>query len=170
MQTTDTQDLLHNPHTGDKLLIVRDAASTSGKFLEVEAIYQPAAAFAPEHFHPSQVEQFTVLSGKLMANINGIIREYTAGESFTIPARTPHGMYNAGTEEVRFHWKIEPAMCTEFFFRQVYEAASHQRRPGLADMLWILKDFQKEIVFTKIPPSLQPFIFRFILPLLRKRE
>jgi len=170
MQTTDTHELLYNPHTGDKLIITYDAASTGGKFLEVEAIYQPAKKFAPEHFHPSQEEQFTVLSGKLMTNINGVIREYTAGESFTIPPKTPHGMYNAGTEEVRFQWKIYPALHTEFFFRRVYQAANHQKKAGLPDMLRILKDFQKEIVFTKIPPRLQPFIFRFILPLLRKRS
>jgi quercetin dioxygenase-like cupin family protein len=169
MQTTDTQEVLYNPHTGDKLIIIQNAASTAGKILEVEAIYQPAKEFAPEHFHPSQEEQFTVLSGKLMTKIKGITREYMAGESFVIPAGTPHGMYNAGKEAVHFQWKIEPALRTEFFFISVYQAASHQKKPGLADILWILKDFQQEIVFTKIPPFLQPFIFRFVLPLLRKR-
>ncbi|MDO1444735.1 cupin domain-containing protein [Rhodocytophaga aerolata] len=170
MQATLTQEVLHNPHTGDKLIFLQDAASTGGTFLEVEAIYQPSKEFAPEHFHPFQQEEFTVLSGKLMTNINGTIREYTAGESFTIPAGTPHGMYNAGTEEARFRWKISPAFGTELFFKKVYQAANQPKQPGLADMLWIIKDFQKEIVFTKIPPRLQPFIFRFILPLLRKRR
>jgi mannose-6-phosphate isomerase-like protein (cupin superfamily) len=170
MQPTDIQETLYNPHTGDKLIIIQNAASTAGKFLEVEAIYQPAKDFAPVHFHPFQEEQFTVLSGKLMTKIKEITREYMAGESFVIPAGTPHAMYNAGKEAVHFQWKIYPALRTEFFFRRIYELSSYQTQPGMADILWILKDFQQEIVFTKIPPYLQPFIFRFVLPLLRKKK
>jgi mannose-6-phosphate isomerase-like protein (cupin superfamily) len=169
MQTTFKQDVLHNRYTGDKLLIIRDTQSTGGRFLEMEAIYQTANNFVPEHFHPQQDEYFTVLSGRLMTRINGIEREYTAGECISVPARTPHAMYNAGSEEVHFRWQIYPALRSEDFFRKVYQATTIKNgKPGLVDTLLLLKEFQPELVITKIPLFLQPFIFRFVLPLLGK--
>jgi quercetin dioxygenase-like cupin family protein len=161
--------VLYNRLTGDKLIIISSAESTGGEFLEMEAIYPSAGSFAPEHFHPSQDELFTVLSGKLMTRIDGVIREYQAGESFVVPSGTPHAMYNAGTENVHFRWRISPALRSEEFFRTVYRLAStHQGKPGLVDTLFLLSEFRYEFIITKIPLFLQRFLFRFGLPLLRK--
>jgi quercetin dioxygenase-like cupin family protein len=171
MQTSLIQEVLYNRHTGDTLSIIKDATSTSGKLLEMEAVYQPANEFAPEHFHSSQKEYFTVLSGRLMTKINGTIREYRAGESFAVPAGTPHAMYNAGSEQVHFRWQISPALRSEDFFRTIYQATITKKgKPGLADTLFLLKEFRQEFVVTKIPVFLQPFIFRFVLPLLGKNK
>jgi quercetin dioxygenase-like cupin family protein len=169
MQTISTPEVLYNRHTGDTLSIIKDSTSTSGKLLEMEAVYQPASAFAPEHFHPMQEEYFIVLSGRLLTKINGTIREYRAGESFTVPAGTPHAMYNAGAEQVHFRWQIYPALRSEDFFRTIYQSTTKKKgKPSLADTLFLLKEFRHEFVVTKIPVFLQPFIFRFILPLLGK--
>lgn len=175
MQLIETSEVLHNTHSGDQLIISKNSRQTKGKYLEVEAIYQPAKAFAPEHFHPSQEEQFTVLSGKLMTKINGIVREYQTGESFIIPVRTRHAMYNASSQEVHFRWKIYPALRTEEFFRRTYQTinkvnTNKNGKPSLIAMLLLLQDFQKEFIITKIPLFLQLIIFKFILPLLPKRH
>ena len=174
MQTIETSEVLHNAHSGDQLIITQTCKQTKGKYLEVEAIYQPAKEFAPQHFHPAQEEQFTVLSGKLMTKINGIQREYQAGESFIIPARIPHAMYNASSQEVHFRWKIYPALRTEEFFRRTYQTFNNVKskngKPSIVDMLLLLQDFHKEFIITKIPVFLQAFLFKFILPLLRKRH
>jgi quercetin dioxygenase-like cupin family protein len=174
MQTAEKQKTFINPHTGDKLIITRATVSTSGRVLGMEAIYQQAQEFAPEHYHPFQEERFEVLSGTLRTKINGKVRDYKAGEVFIIPAGTPHGMYNAHQEPVHFAWEIKPALRSESMFTRLYEALhtntlDKKGRPSLKVTFYILSDFQQEFRLTAIPLFLQKIIFGFIELVCKKK-
>ncbi len=174
-QTLLSAEVLINSRTGDKLIIVENnPKEASSQVLRMEAIFKPARQFAPEHYHPHQDEQFEVLSGKLMTRINGVIREYRAGEKFSIPRGVRHAMYNASTEDVHFSWQTMPALQTRDFFRRAYQAVNTGKvnRKGFPDwlgMLLLLKDFQQEVVITRIPLLIQKALFNCILPALVKK-
>src|SRR3954451_15651163 len=64
--------------------------------------------FPPMHLHQSHAERFTVEEGTLRAIIGGDERRYEAGESFDVPAGTPHTMASEGG--TRFRLEVLPAL------------------------------------------------------------
>jgi len=84
----------------------------------MEGIYAGTGEFPPVHLHPSQAERFEVLEGELRAVVDGSERRYVAGESFDVPAGTPHTM----TTDVptRTRWEVRPALRTAEFFERLY--------------------------------------------------
>jgi mannose-6-phosphate isomerase-like protein (cupin superfamily) len=103
---------------GMKLLLVRTGAETDGELLEMEATYPGDGSMPPMHLHPSQAEHFEILEGSMRAVIDGEERVYQSGESFEVPAATPHQM---GTDQpTRMRWEVRPALSTAEFFERLY--------------------------------------------------
>jgi len=86
--------------------------------VEMEGSYSGEGGFPPEHFHPHQDEHFEVLEGTVRAVIQGEERHYVAGDTFDIPALTPHQI--AGDGPARWHWEVRPALRTAEFFERAY--------------------------------------------------
>src|SRR5262245_6087765 len=86
--------------------------------LVMEAAYSGEGGLPPEHFHPRQDEHFEVIEGSVRAVINGEERRYGAGDTFDVPAGTPHQMGGAGV--ARVHWEVRPALRTAEFFERAY--------------------------------------------------
>ncbi len=103
---------------GFRLRLIRTGAETDGRLLEMEATYGGTGGMPPEHLHPRQSERFEVLEGTMLTRIEGVERSYGAGESFTVPAGTPHQMAAQGPTRTR--WEIEPALRTADFFERLY--------------------------------------------------
>ena len=108
------------------------------ELLEMEASYSGESGMPPEHLHPSQDEHFEVLEGAVQTIIAGVERRYEAGESFDVPAGTPHQM--AGDGPARFRWEVRPALRTAEFFKTLYGGAAGPT---------FLDDFAAEIRFTQ---------------------
>src|SRR4051794_16421031 len=103
---------------GMRLLFVRTAAETDGELLEMEATYAGDGSMPPTHLHPGQAERFEVLDGSVRAIVDGEESVYGQGESFEVPAGTPHQM---GAEEpTRMRWEVRPALRTAEFFERLY--------------------------------------------------
>jgi quercetin dioxygenase-like cupin family protein len=100
------------------LRLVRTGAETGGELLEMEATYGGTGQLPPEHIHPSQVERFEVLEGTIRAIVDGTERRYGPGESFEVPAGTPHQMTAEGPARTR--WEVRPALRTAEFFERLY--------------------------------------------------
>ena len=79
----------------------------------------------PEHLHPKQAERFEVLEGSMRAIVDGEERVYDAGESFEVPAGTPHQMAAEGPTRMR--WEVKPALRTAEFFERLYSDGTGQR-------------------------------------------
>jgi quercetin dioxygenase-like cupin family protein len=132
---------IHGPD-GFRLRLIRTAAETGGELLEMEATYGGAAGMPPEHVHPNQVERFEVLQGSIRAIIGGTEQAYAAGESFEVPAGTPHRMAAEGPSRMR--WEVRPALRTAELFERLYGDGSDSARnaDSVADFL---AEFSDEI-------------------------
>jgi mannose-6-phosphate isomerase-like protein (cupin superfamily) len=109
---------------GMKLLLVRTGEETGGELLEMEATYPGDGSMPPMHLHPSQVEHFEILEGSMRTVIEGDERVYESGESFEVPAATPHQM---GTDQpTRMRWEVRPALRTAEFFERLYGGAADE--------------------------------------------
>jgi quercetin dioxygenase-like cupin family protein len=102
---------------GFRLRLIRTGAETGGELLEMEGTWG-GGGLPPNHFHPAQDEHFEVLEGTLRAVIDGTERLYSEGESFDVPAGTPHQM--AGDGPARARWEVRPALRTAEFFERLY--------------------------------------------------
>ena len=119
---------IHGPD-GFRLRLVRTAAETGGEVLEMEASYRGGGALPPEHFHPRQAERFEVLEGSMRTIIGGTERRYGRGESFEVPAGTPHQMTGEGPARTR--WEVRPPLRTAEFFERLYDRPRQRARRGL---------------------------------------
>jgi quercetin dioxygenase-like cupin family protein len=128
-------------HGGFRLRLVAIAP----ELLEMEATYGGGAGLPPEHMHPRQVERFEVLDGAMRTIIGGTERRYGAGETFEVPAATPHTMAAEGPARVR--WEVRPALRTADFFERLHGGGVG---PSIADFL---AEFSDEIRLTGSPPA-----------------
>jgi quercetin dioxygenase-like cupin family protein len=86
--------------------------------LVMEASYSGEAGMPPNHLHPSQAERFEVLEGRMRAKIGDEERVFEVGETFEVPAGTPHQMAAQGPTRMR--WEVRPALRTAEFFERLY--------------------------------------------------
>lgn len=130
---------------GFRLKLVKTGAETGGGLLEMEASYA-GGGLPPEHYHPSQVENFEVLEGAVKTTIDGEELRYAAGESFVVPAGTRHQMAGDGPALVR--WEVRPALRTAEFFERLYGALDPETGDP-ATIGAILEEFAPEVQFTQ---------------------
>jgi quercetin dioxygenase-like cupin family protein len=134
---------LRSPDGGHHLRLVKTGAETGGQLLEMEATYAGTGVFPPEHLHPNQDERFTVLEGRVRAIVDGEEKTYEAGDTFDVPAGTPHQM--AADVPSRFTWEVRPALRTAEFFEGLYGSGPESAQElGAA----FLERFADEIRFT----------------------
>ena len=127
---------------GFRLRLVRTGDETGGELLEMEATYSAGAKLPPEHLHPGQVERFEVLDGAIKTIIDGAERRYERGETFEVPAGTPHQMTGDGAAHVR--WEVRPALRTAEFFERLHGGGAG----GSGGVAAFLAEFRNEIRFT----------------------
>jgi len=118
---------------GMRLRFVRTAAETEGDLLEMEATYAGDGSMPPMHLHPRQSERFEVLEGSMRTIVGGEERVYERGESFEVPAGTPHQM--GADEPTRMRWEVRPALRTAEFFERLYGDGPHSARE-MGERLW----------------------------------
>src|SRR4029078_2914116 len=62
--------------------------------------------------------RFEVLEGRMRAIVDGEERVYSAGESFEVPAGTPH--QRPAVEPATMRWEVRRALRTAEFFERLY--------------------------------------------------
>lgn len=148
---------------GQRLVFRKTAAETNGELLEVESVLAPNSPRPPAHYHPTQEERFTVLSGTVTACVDGVERRYSTGDSFTIPPRAVHYMHNADSEPARIQWETRPALNTERFFETVFGLVQDRKldavHPNVLQMVAILRRHRDEVRLTNPPPAVQAVLF-----------
>jgi hypothetical protein len=110
----------------------------------MEATYAGTGQLPPEHLHPRQVERFEVLEGSVRAIVAGSETRHGPGETFEVPAGTPHQM--TAEEPARMRWEVRPALRTADFFERLYAMlAGGGEDASLADLL---EEFSEEVRMT----------------------
>jgi quercetin dioxygenase-like cupin family protein len=143
------------PHPGQEiqgpdgflLRLIRTGPETGGELLEMEATYTAAGWLPPEHLHPRQAERFEVLDGTIRTIIGGTERRYGPGETFDVPAGTPHQMTAEGPSRMR--WEVRPALRTAEFFERLYGDRADGARAA-ESIAAFLAQFSDEIRVTGI--------------------
>jgi hypothetical protein len=81
----------------------------------------------------------------MRAIVDGAERRYGPGQSFEVPAGTPHKMAAEGPTRMR--WEVRPALRTAEFFERLYGDGpdSAQTAASLAEFM---AEFSKEIRLT----------------------
>jgi uncharacterized cupin superfamily protein len=84
-----TEELLHLTER-ETVRVVRETPEE----LEVVGTWGPGGSPPPLHLHPAQDEEFEVLTGGLIAVIDGGTRNLASGDTLRIPRGSPHRMWN----------------------------------------------------------------------------
>lgn len=121
---TAEPDVIENPVTGERVTFLQRGEDTDGDLLEFEVAAEPGAAGPPEHVHEQQEEFLEILSGTFTGVIDGEAVELTAGDTYTIPAGTPHRWWNAQDEELVARVEVRPALEMAEFLETLYGLAA----------------------------------------------
>ncbi len=152
---------------GDRVRFLRTAADTAGTLLEMRMRYAPHPKAPPLHLHPVQDEHFEVLEGAMWTSVGGVERTYVAGESFDVPAGTPHAMRPAGGAGAEVIWQVRPALESEAFFRAIWGIGEDQaaRKRGFLRMVATLRRFAPEFRLARPPFAVQRVLFTLLGPI-----
>jgi quercetin dioxygenase-like cupin family protein len=166
---------IEDPTTGQRWVFLRTGADTGGQLLEAELHVSPGG-YVPSHFHPTQEETFTGVSGTFVVEIAGEQRTIRPGETVVIPPRTPHG-FKSAAEPAQLLVTVRPALRLDDYFR-VFLGLSRARtirvpergipRP-LLQIAIVMDRFAPEVAAGGIPLPLQRIFFRALAALGRRR-
>ena len=161
--------IIRNPATGQHIRFLQTSCDTEGQLLEMESTFAPHSVEPLQHYHPKQHETFTVLEGSLQVRINGRVWVLQAGDTLEIPAKTSHAMWNASDKKAVVNWKVEPALCTEYFLETGMGLAAQGKvnKKGLPPILQtaLLAERYKNVFRLAKPPyMLQRAVFKVLAP------
>jgi quercetin dioxygenase-like cupin family protein len=107
-------DVLWNPLTGEKALLIESGEESGGERIVVDFAVEKGG-FVPggEHVHDHCTERFEVREGSIAFLLDGEERTLAAGEEATVPPGTWHRWWNPGEAEVRSRVRVVPALHFE---------------------------------------------------------
>ena len=136
---------LVNPVAGTRTVFTATAESTGGAYVEIEATYPPHSSPPPLHLHPSQDEDFTVLSGQVTVVRGDETFTATAGEDFRVDRGTPHQLWNHGDDGTVLRWRTTPALQTGEMFCALWEVARENGwSPGPLELFAVIEQYDAE--------------------------
>lgn len=115
-----TGDQIFNPLTKKTFTFLRTAQDTDGEYVRMQCIADTDSnqknGFV--HMHPSQTEIITVVSGSMMAVVDGKKVRYHAGEMLVIKPGESHQWWNASKkEQLDLITEIRPALKTDHLYK-----------------------------------------------------
>lgn len=168
-------DVVWNPLTGEKAMLVESAAESGGARIVADAAVE-AGGFVPggEHVHDHCAEHFEVTSGQIAFVLDGEERTLGAGEEVTVPPGTWHRWWNAGDDEVRLRLRVEPAMRFEEGILVVWGlcADGHTNAEGRPSPLLgalVATRYRAEIRYRQPPDAVQRLLLPPLAALARRR-
>lgn len=111
--------------------VVRSHEETGGEYVEMEWTL-PGGAFAPPaHRHPTQVEEYEVLEGRLEVMVDGRWTALGPGDSASVPVNAPHTFKVPAGEPVRVRNFHRPGSRFDEFIEKQARFAQSDRFKGL---------------------------------------
>jgi quercetin dioxygenase-like cupin family protein len=160
---------ISNPVIGQDILFLQTAKDTDGFLLEMESTYNALSQEPPQHYHPYQEEDFTVLSGEISVRIDGKVKVLKAGETLHIEKNKPHSMWNNTNSKTTVNWKVCPAMSTEYLLETGMGLAndgkiSKKGMPGILQVALLASRFSSVYRLVKPPLIIQKIVFTLLMP------
>lgn len=172
-------DVYENRVTGEYAVILRGTEDRGDGPGIVHLRGRPGAAVVGEHYHPSIIEKFTVISGRLDARIAGRNQSLQPGQSAIVEPGVVHDWWNSSqSEDVDVLIEIDRAPGTttidshrfELLIGTLFGLANDGKvdrkgRPSPLQGAVIAREFADVIVFTSPPPAVQKIVLAVLAPL-----
>ena len=168
-------DVIWNPLTGEKALLVETADETDGARIVADfAVEQGGFVPGGEHVHDHCGEYVELQAGRVAFLIDGAMRAVIAGEQVTIAPGTWHRWWNASDGEVRARVRIEPAMRFQEAILVLWGlcADGHTDAEGRPSPLLgalLATRYREELRFRQPPDAVQRLGFPRLAALARRR-
>lgn len=103
-----------NPATGEWITYTAIAEHSDGQLVRFNWRSVPGGVI-PEHIHPRQQEQFTIVAGEARFTLNGAEHVARAGQTVVVPVGVPHSVGNPGPAEIDGVVERRPALRAKEF-------------------------------------------------------
>jgi len=171
--TTTEARTIENPVNGERVVVRRTASETGGTAFECDFYMRPGGGSPMSHVHAKQDEHVTVVAGTATCSVGRPERRLrlAVGQSMSLPAGTPHRVFNEAEDELHLIIEYRPALDVEGLLRTLFGLAAAGRtdkhgRPRLADRIVLARD---HAVFAAGPPiALQRAFAALLAPLARR--
>ena len=146
-----------NHHTGETMMFLGVHRDDRGDARHVRTTLPPGGKGPPTHVHPNQVEEGTVLAGRVAVRVGGAVREHGPGEHVVFPAGSAHTWWNAGDEPLVVEGRLRPPLNFEPFIREMFGAmnASRDGTPSFLDGVDILGRYPRDQQLPGVPAWVQ---------------
>jgi quercetin dioxygenase-like cupin family protein len=168
-------DVIWNPLTGEKALLVETADETDGARMVADFAVE-AGGFFPggEHVHDHFAEHIELQAGRVAFSIDGAMHALIAGEQVTIAPGTWHQWWNASDGDLRARVRIEPAMRFQEAILVLWGlcADGHtdaQGRPSPLLGALLATRYRQDFRFRQPPDTVQRLAFPLLAALARRR-
>lgn len=168
-------DVVWNPLTGEKALIVESAQESSGERIVVDFAVEEGG-FVPggEHVHDRCAEHFEVRTGQITFVVDGDERTLSAGEQATVAPGRWHRWWNSGEGEVQVRVRVEPALRFEEAILAFWGlcADGHTNAEGRPSPLLgaiVATRYRGEMRYRQPPDVVQRILFPALAALARRR-
>ncbi len=113
-------DTIEIPATGERFVFLQTSAETDGELLELEFHVNPGGFSARPHVHWDVEERVKVVSGRVLATIDGQEHALGPGELAVVPVRQAHSVDVAGEEPAVFLVEVAPPRDYETMFETIF--------------------------------------------------
>jgi mannose-6-phosphate isomerase-like protein (cupin superfamily) len=168
-------DVVWNPLTGEKALLIESAEETSGARIVADFAVEEGG-FVPggEHVHDICAEHFAIQEGRIGFVIDGEERTLGPGEQLTVDPGSWHRWWNAGEGEVRIRTRVEPALRFDEAILVFWGlcAEGHTNAAGVPSPLYgalLATRYRDEMRFRKPPQLVQRVMLPPLAALARRR-
>jgi mannose-6-phosphate isomerase-like protein (cupin superfamily) len=168
-------DVIWNPLTGEKALLVESADDTGGARIVVDFAVE-AGGFVPggEHVHDHCAEHLEVRSGRITFVLEGEQRTLEAGDDITVAPGTWHHWFNPADHEVHLAVSVEPALHFEDAIAVFWGlcADGHTNAEGRPSALLgalTATRFRREIRYRQPPEPVQRLLVPPLAAIARRR-
>jgi mannose-6-phosphate isomerase-like protein (cupin superfamily) len=148
---------------GESITFLAEADTTAPR-AEAEVRLAPGASGPPPHLHTKQHESFHVVSGRMIATVDGQQHTVEAGETLVVQPGQAHTFANASqTEPLIVRGTVEPALHFQWFLSEMAKSAiraggSWKDLP-VFEAAYILHQMRDEYRLAGMPVLVQDIVF-----------
>jgi quercetin dioxygenase-like cupin family protein len=147
--------------TGESIEVIKSASDTAGAYLEAIVRLKANGDGPPMHRHPYQSEEFTVLEGTLMVEMDGVKHVLEVGETIRVEPNSVHRFSGHEGKAVAIKSIVTPALNLEYFITEIFEASNRNKAkaPTAMEAAFIIHQMRGEYYLAEVPVFIQRFIF-----------
>lgn len=168
--------VIHNPISGEKIIVRTGGAETNGELLVFDLFLPPGKQVPSRHAHPNQEETFTILYGVMLFKLGHKSILAHPGDTVVVPPGVAHWFGNHGTEEVVARVTARPALRMEEMFEATAAVQIGDSRSALARirqlpaLAGVVVEYRCEVAVPLLPQWLVIPVLRALAALRRTRQ